>query len=209
VSDRRACADATGGSHGSGAARDTARTASVVLVGFMGAGKSAVGRELAEALGVPFVDTDDLVVAKAGPIAAIFADRGEAGFRALEAGVVTAALAAAFEEARVLALGGGAVLSEAVRRTLSTLPHVVWLKAPPEELWARIAREGLGSRPLAADERTFRALLAAREPLYREVATEVVETAGRSACDVAADLASGPVAGGRDATRRRGDGGAR
>ena len=64
----------------------------VALVGFMGAGKSAVGRELAAALGTPFVDTDDLIVAKAGPIAAIFADAGEAGFRALEADVVTAAV---------------------------------------------------------------------------------------------------------------------
>ena len=71
----------------------------MALVGFMGAGKSAVGRELAAALGIPFVDTDDLIVAKAGPIAAIFAERGEAGFRALEADVVTAAVAAAAETA--------------------------------------------------------------------------------------------------------------
>ena len=209
MSDRPACGDATGGSHGSGAARDTAHAASVSLVGFMGAGKSAVGRGLAEALGILFVDTDDVIVAKDGPIAAIFAERGEAGFRALEADVVTAAIAAAAEAACVLALGGGAVLSEAVRCALSTVPHVIWLKAPPEELWARIARDGLGTRPLAADQRTFRASLAAREPLYREVATEVVETTGRSACDVAADLASRLVAGGRDATRPRGEGGVR
>ena len=77
----------------------------VALVGFMGAGKSAVGRELAAALGIPFVDTDDLVVAEAGPIPSIFAERGEAGFRALEARIVTAALREAAERPCVLALG--------------------------------------------------------------------------------------------------------
>ena len=209
MSDERADADATDESRGSGAARGTAHVASVALVGFMGAGKSVVGSELAGRLGIPFVDTDDLIVATAGPIAAIFADRGEADFRALEAEVVTAAIATAAERACVLALGGGAVLSGAVRRALCALPHVVWLQAPPEELWARIPREGPGTRPLAADEPTFRALLVVREPLYREVATEVVETAGRSARDVAADLASRLRAAGRITTGRTTKGGAR
>jgi shikimate kinase len=183
--------------------------ASIALVGFMGAGKSAVGRELAERLGIPFVDSDDLIVAKAGPIAAIFADRGEAGFRALEAEVVMVAVAAAVERACVLALGGGAVLSDAVRGALESLPHVVWLKAPPEELWARVAGGGPGARPLAADESTFRSLLVAREPLYVEVATEVIETAGRSARDVAVDLASRLGGAGRITIGRRTNGGAR
>ena len=164
--------------------------APVALVGFMGAGKSAVGRELATALGIPFADTDDLVAAEAGPIPSIFAERGETGFRALETQVVTAALGEAAERPCVLALGGGAVLSDAVREALKSLPHVVWLTAPPAELWARVAAAGAASRPLAADEASFRALLAAREPLYRQVATTTVDTGGRRPAAVAAAIAA-------------------
>ncbi len=178
----------------------------MALVGFMGSGKSAVGRELAVALGVPFVDTDELIVAKAGPIAAIFAEGGEAGFRAVEAQVVTDAVAVAAERPCVLALGGGAVLSDAVREALKRLPHVVWLAAPPEELWARVSGEGPEVRPLAADEPSFRDLLAGREPLYREVATEVVETAGRSPAAVAAEVEAGLAAGAGAAGPRAGGG---
>ena len=184
-----------------------ARPQTVALVGFMGAGKSAVGRELAAALGIPFVDTDDLIVAEAGPIAAIFAERGEAGFRKLEAEVVTDAIAATAERPCVLALGGGAVLSETVREALKSLAHVVWLAAPPEELWARVVGEGPETRPLAADERSFTELLAGREPLYREVATEVVETAGRSSDAVAAEVAAGLAAGDAGAAGTRAGGG--
>ncbi len=126
--------------------------AAVALVGFMGAGKSAVGRELAATLGLPFVDTDDLIVARAGPIDEIFRTRGESAFRALEAGLVTTALADALDRPCVLALGGGAVLSPEVREALTRLPHVVWLVAPPEVLWARATGPGQAARPLAGDE---------------------------------------------------------
>jgi shikimate kinase len=156
----------------------------------MGAGKSAVGRELAAALRCGFLDTDELVVAQAGPIEEIFAQRGEAAFRALEANVVTAAVADALERSCVLALGGGAVLSVAVREALGRMPHVVWLTAPPEVLWRRARAEGQAVRPLAADEAAFRALLATREPLYRQVATVAVDTAAKSAATVAAEIAS-------------------
>jgi shikimate kinase len=164
--------------------------AAVALVGFMGAGKSAVGRELAAALGIPFTDTDDLIVAEAGPIQTIFAERGEPGFRALEACVAEAAIRRAAARPCVLALGGGAVLSGVVREALKGLLRVVWLAAPPEELWARVTAEGAATRPLAADEASFRALLAAREPLYGEVATVVVDTGGQAPGAVAADLAA-------------------
>ena len=163
----------------------------VALVGFMGAGKSAVGRELATALGIPFVDTDDLVVAQAGPIDALFSERGEAAFRGIEAAAVTAAVAAALVSPCVLALGGGAVLSDDVREALARLPHVVWLTAPADVLWARAGAAGQAARPLAVDELAFRELLAAREPLYREVATQVVDGAARPAAAIAADLVAG------------------
>jgi shikimate kinase len=178
----------------------------VALVGFMGAGKSAVGRELAVALEVPFVDTDDLIVARCGPIDDIFSERGEAAFRALEAEIATAALADALERPCVLALGGGAVLSDDVRAALARLRHVVWLAAPPGVLWDRSRETGQAVRPLAADQMAFRALLAAREPLYREVATRVVDVSARPAAAVAADLAAG-LAGA--AARAQADGGAR
>jgi shikimate kinase len=163
-----------------GRPEERGRPQAVALVGFMGAGKSAVGRQLAAALRIPFIDTDDLIVAEAGPIASIFAERGEAGFRALEADLVMHAISSAADRPCVLALGGGAVLSETVRAALKSLPYVVWLDAPSEELWARVASAGPRLRPLVADEPSFERLLAAREPLYRSVATEVVQTAGRS-----------------------------
>ena len=178
----------------------------VALVGFMGAGKTAVGRELAAARGLGFVDTDDLVVAQAGPVDQIFRERGEVGFRALEARLVTAAVESALERPCVLALGGGAVLSGDVRAALVRLPHVVWLTAPAEVLWARVTAEGQAVRPLAADETAFTALLAAREPFYREVATHVVDAAGTPAA------AAAGVAAALDSTagvRARAEGGAR
>jgi shikimate kinase len=160
----------------------------VVLVGFMGAGKTAVGRELAARLQLPFLDTDAAIVAGAGPIPGIFEERGEAGFRALEAEVVVRELEALARAPKVLALGGGAVLSEEVRRALERTPHVVWLTAPPEVLWARVAGEG--SRPLARDEQSFLALSKARESLYRAVATLVVDTSGRAPGAVADAVAA-------------------
>ncbi len=81
-------------------------------------------------------------MAAAGPIPDIFSARGEAGFRTLEAEVVTAAIAEALERPCVLALGGGAVLSDDVREALRRLPHVVWLTAPPGTLWDRVAAGG-------------------------------------------------------------------
>jgi shikimate kinase len=180
----------------------------VALVGFMGAGKSAVGRELAAALGIPFVDTDDLIVAQAGPIDAVFSQRGEAAFRALEAKIVVAAVGDALQQPCVLALGGGAVLSSEVREALTRLPSVVWLAAPPDVLWERARAAGQSVRPLATDETAFRALLAAREHLYREVATQVADVAAQPAEAVAADLAS-RLSGASGAARAEAEGGAR
>ena len=182
-----------------------AEPAAVALVGFMGAGKTAVGRELAAAWGLPFVDTDDLVVAQAGPIDQVFKERGEVGFRALEARVVTAAVEEALERPCVLALGGGAVLSDDVRAALARLPHVVWLTAPVEVLWARVTAKGEAVRPLAADRTAFTALLAAREPFYRDVATHVADAVGTPAA-VAAGIAAALA---DDGARARAEGGAR
>lgn len=145
-----------------------------VVLGPPGAGKTTVGRLLAERLGVDFRDTDDDVVATAGkPISDIFTDDGEAAFRALEEEAVAEGLKT---HDGVLALGGGAVLSATTRDRLAG-QAVVFLNVGMAE---GVRRTGMSSaRPLLAGvnpRATFKTLLDARLPLYREVATIEVVT---------------------------------
>ncbi|MDQ4038753.1 MAG: shikimate kinase [Actinomycetota bacterium] len=144
-----------------------------VLVGAPGAGKSTVGRVLAGALGVGFRDTDrDIEQATGKPISDIFVDDGEDRFRRLEAEAVALALA---EHDGVLALGGGAVLDAGTRARLAGL-RVVWLQI---DVPAAAKRVGLArDRPLLTmnPRAHLRQMLAARTPLYAEVATDVIDT---------------------------------
>ncbi len=174
----------------SGAPVDGApRASAVALVGFMAAGKSAVGRLAAKRLKVPFVDTDALIEQRAGPIPAIFAARGEQGFRALRARRRRRGAGAALREPCVVALGGGAVLSGDVREALARLPHVAWLTAPAEVLWARTRAAAPGGRPLAQDEQAFRRLLDDRNDLYRRVCSaEVLNDGSRTLATVAGEI---------------------
>lgn len=158
------------------------RRPSVVLVGPPGAGKTTVGRLLARRLGLGFTDVDALIVERAGkPIAAMFTDDGEDAFRALERAVVAEALTST---EGVLALGGGSVLAAATRERLRG-HRVVHLKVG---LADGIRRTGMSTaRPLLAGvnpRATFKALLDARAPLYREVATVEVDTSRRSPAQV-------------------------
>jgi shikimate kinase len=157
-------------------------TVRVVLVGPPAAGKTTVGRLLADRLGVPFTDTDDLVVARAGkPVGEIFVDDGEEAFRALE----QAAVADGLGGDGVLALGGGAVLAEATRERLAGQPVVLLTAGVPTSA----ARVGLNrDRPLLLGNprQQLRALLDARLPLYREVAVAEVATDDRTPDEVAA-----------------------
>ena len=134
----------------------------LALTGFMGAGKSTLGPVVAERLGRPFVSLDDAVEAGAGAsIAAIFEDRGEAAFRQLEENVAAAVLSR--PEPLVLELGGGAVCSPATRETLRRSAFTVLLDVEPGEAWRRVQGS---DRPLARDERRFRALYAERNETY-------------------------------------------
>jgi shikimate kinase / 3-dehydroquinate synthase len=136
----------------------------LALIGFMGAGKSTVGREVARLTERPFLDTDEEIERRFGPIAELF-ERGEAEFRRLEEQVVAEALAV--EEPHVLALGGGAVLSATTRERLGRTAFTAFLPVAPDTAWGRVRETG---RPLAADEGDFRRLFAERLPLYREIA---------------------------------------
>lgn len=142
----------------------------MVLVGFMGTGKTTVGRAVARMLGRPFQDTDLLVAARAGrPIPEIFAHEGEAAFRRHEAAVV-AEVGARF--ACVLATGGGVLHDPENVRALRANGVLVALRARPEVILRRVggARAHEHRPLLAGDEPLARiqALLAAREPLYRQ-----------------------------------------
>jgi shikimate kinase len=153
-----------------------------VLVGPPGAGKTTVGTLLAERLGVPFADSDALVEATAGrAISDIFLTDGEPVFRALERDAVAAALA---DHDGVLALGGGAVMTEGVREVLEGHP-VVFLGVG---LAVGVRRVGLSTaRPLLAGvnpRATFSALLQERLPVYRSVARHEIATDNVSPDDV-------------------------
>jgi shikimate kinase len=154
----------------------------VVLVGPMGAGKTTVGRLLAERWGVSFVDTDDVVEREEGrTVSDIFVDSGEERFRALERAAVTRALA---EHPGVLALGGGAVMSGEIRETLAG-HAVVFLRVGLTDAAARV---GLGtSRPLLLGNvrGTMKALLDERTPVYESVSTGSVDTDGLTPDQVA------------------------
>lgn len=158
-----------------------------VLVGPPGSGKTTTGEALAEALGVPFRDTDaDIEQAAGKPIPEIFIDDGEPHFRTLERAAVATALAS-FDG--VLALGGGAVLAEPTRAALAG-HTVVFLSV---ELPAAVERVGLAQgRPLLAvnPRATLRHQLAQRRPLYEEVATLTVATDGRTPAEVVAGILS-------------------
>jgi shikimate kinase len=149
----------------------------LIFIGPMGAGKTTVGRHVAELLGMPFHDLDHEIESHTGAaISLVFDLEGEAGFRRRETATL-AELAAG--SGIVLSTGGGAVLSEANRRVLRERGFVIWLDATIEAQLARLARDR--QRPLlhAPDRRArLEQLAAERNPLYAEVADLRIPSSG-------------------------------
>jgi len=154
-------------------------TRNIYLVGLMGAGKTTVGRQLAQRLGKRFHDTDHEIERRTGVrVATIFEIEGEAGFRARESQALEALTAM---EDVVLATGGGIVLQPENRAALKDHGFVIYLRAQPRDLWARTRHDK--SRPLLRTEdplKRLEELFAVRDPLYREVADLVVDTGRQS-----------------------------
>ena len=172
---------ATGSPAGSGVCR-------VVLIGFMGAGKSTVGRLLAPLLGWRFVDADAVLAEQAGAsIAELFRRHGEPWFRRQEAAAIAQALG---EEHLVLALGGGAVEDAGTRALLTAMPStlVVYLEAPLSVALARCASElGAAQRPLLEDAALLESRFHARIPIYPS-AHFTLQTQDRTPAEVAASV---------------------
>lgn len=158
-----------------------------MLIGFMAAGKTAVGKALAERLGFEFVDTDALVEGAArSTVPRIFEALGEEGFRSLEREAV---LRAAAREGRVIACGGGAILSVRNFGVLKGAGPIVYLRTSVDELIARLGRGE--NRPLLRGDpaEAVPRLLAERAPAYETAAELIVDTDGRSPAAIAEEIA--------------------
>ncbi|MHB1165227.1 MAG: shikimate kinase [Candidatus Nanopelagicales bacterium] len=148
-----------------------------VIVGSPGAGKTSVGRRVAERLGVAFIDTDHVVEERAGrPIPDIFVNEGEEAFRALEAQAVEETLSAS---QGVVALGGGAVLRAETQQALAGCT-VVWLKVGVPDAANRVGLNTARPLLLGNVRGTLGTLLEQRNPVYERLATVVVDTSGKS-----------------------------
>ncbi len=168
--------------------RSTRRVIS--LLGLRGAGKTTVGKQLADKLQLPFFELDRLIEAEAGVgLAEIFAFHGEEYYRRLEVSVLRRFLVEHREA--VLATGGSVVTSPDAYRLLSEQTQTVWLKATPEEHWERVVGQGdlrpIQNRPHAMGE--LRRRLKEREPLYAK-ANVICSTSGRGVASVVGDLAA-------------------
>jgi shikimate kinase len=163
------------------------RAQNIFLVGPMGAGKSTVGRQLAESLSYTFKDSDQEIQRRTGvDIATIFEFEGEEGFRTRERQVIDDLVA---EERIVLATGGGVILNAENRQNLAARGVVIYLHCTPEQQHARTSRDR--SRPLLQTDdplARLRELMDERDPLYRQVADLVVSTEKRGTASVVKEI---------------------
>jgi len=151
----------------------------IVLIGFMGSGKTAVGKQLGERLGLPFKDTDSLIEERLGQkINAIFADKGEAFFRDMESQIIDELTA---KDNQVLSCGGGAILRNENVNYLRQNGTLIYLKAPFAVLYNRI--KSSSNRPLLTSnepEKTARMLWEARQKVYESAADLSLDTSKKS-----------------------------
>jgi shikimate kinase len=140
----------------------------------MAVGKSAIGHQLAQQLGAPFVDTDAVIVENHGSIADIFAGRGEHTFREIEARTVARVIEEATGTSTVISLGGGSVLDSGTQQLLERCT-VVYLECDVDTVAARITRNS--GRPLLAGDgiRRWKTLFATRKPVYERLADIVLD----------------------------------
>jgi len=165
------------------------RPVTIFLVGFMGAGKTSVGRRLSHRLGWAFEDLDDRIQTRTGrSIAEIFRESGEAEFRRVEHAALRELIAEVSSSPRIVALGGGAFAQTENAAVLekSGAP-VVFLDGPADELFRRCEQEHT-ERPLRHDARRFRELYEQRRAFYLKAAWRV-DTGGKDLDTVAAEVA--------------------
>lgn len=171
------------------------REQNVVLVGFMASGKSTIGRKLAKELGYRFVDTDEVIEARAGrPVRQIFEERGEAEFRKLETGVIAEL---AKDSRLVIASGGGMVLAPRNVELLKGRAFFVYLKTDSSVIYKRV--RGSKNRPLlnVPDPLAeIEELMRGREKIYQQVADMTVDT-GRATVGEAIKKIQGALKNGR------------
>jgi len=173
------------------AARCEARVRAVILVGFMGAGKTSVGRALGGRLGWRFQDLDERVQARQGrSVADIFRESGETEFRRAEHAALCELLAETeVGPPLVLAVGGGAFVEANNASLLETAATpTVYLDASPDELWRRCGADSV-VRPLRRDESAFRKLYETRRPRYLQARLRV-ETGGREIERIVSEIVS-------------------
>lgn len=161
----------------------------IILIGFMGCGKSTIGRELKRMLGFHWIDTDTAIETRAQcRITEIFAREGEEGFRDRE----TAALRELLEQniqSTIVSTGGGAVLREENRAILRQLGYVVWLRANADTIYHRTRKNR--DRPILQTENpraVIEGLLQQREPIYRECAHLIIDVAGLNRTEISAGI---------------------
>lgn len=158
------------------------RNGHIFLTGFMGSGKTSVGRELAELLRLPFVDLDERIEqTQQSSISLIFAERGEPYFRKIENEMLQAVVS---QPRQVIALGGGTIMEEENRRLVADSGDCFWLKVPLPVAWHRCRDSG---RPLAANKEQFERLFVMREQSYGQI-QHAVEVDNRTPREIALEI---------------------
>jgi shikimate kinase len=170
----------------------------IILIGFMGAGKSAVGRRVAERAGARFLDTDKEIEREVGmPVAQLFSERGEAAFREIETQLLHDLVQHEMSDHdhrrnmhAVLSTGGGLPLRPENQELLRSLGHIIWLRATPETISGRVAHK-IAQRPIIADHghrlvERIEELQAERYPRYTLIADTIIDTDNCASPDQAA-----------------------